>query len=437
MRACHLLSAGTCLGVLAVAAGQPTADAATVTQGQAQAVLAKVVPYVGVPGVNASIGLSTAQVSGDSAQSSAATADFGLIGQLAGSGVPNFDALPPISLPAPATADSRTAPSADSDPIPLPGVPSATVGPTFTAAHQHAAASTGQADGVATGPGLDIPGVLTVSAGRSEARTDATSSLSDVTIGSISLGGGLVVLQDLHWTASQSARAPGVAGFSIGGITVAGQALPVGAPTQLAAGLEAARSALAPLGLALSVPTQTADAGGAVVAPLVLQVRNPETVATQTQQATTKTTPVLAPVIAQLLAAMPNAQASSLVINALLGGIGGQSGGRLEIGGVAARSARLLLTDDATVAALPQIPAAPVLGAASPPLAGLISAGPDGVVPAGVGAGAPVTSRPAAYRVPGGGSAKRGALVALGLAALALLAQAGVDRVRVLLRGGR
>ncbi|HEY2832169.1 MAG TPA: hypothetical protein VGJ14_07065 [Sporichthyaceae bacterium] len=436
MRARHLLSAGTCLGVLAVAAGQSTADAGTVTQGQAQSVLAKVVPYVGVPGVNASIGLSTAQVSGDSAQSSAATADFGLIGQLAGSGVPNFDALPPITLPEPATADNRTAPSADSDPIPVPGQSSAAGAPSFTAAHQHAAASTGQADGVATGPGMDIPGVLTVSGGRSEARTDATRSVSDVTIGSISLGGGVVVLQDLHWTASQVAKAPGVAGFSIGGITVAGQALPVSAPTQLAASLEAARAALAPLGLALSIPTQTGDANGAVVAPLVLQVRNPGAVATQTQQATAKTTPLLAPVIAQLLAAMPNAQASSLVINALLGGIGGQSGGRLEIGGVAARSARLLLTDDATVAALPQIPAAPAASAASPPLAGFISAGPAAVVPFGVEAGG-VASRPAAYRVPGGGSAAHGALVALGLAALALLAQAGADRLRALLRGGR
>jgi hypothetical protein len=318
----------------------------------------------------------------------------------------------------------------------VPGQSSAAGAPSFTAAHQHAAASTGQADGVATGPGMDIPGVLTVSGGRSEARTDATRSVSDVTIGSISLGGGVVVLQDLHWTASQVAKAPGVAGFSIGGITVAGQALPVSAPTQLDASLEAARAALAPLGLALSIPTQTGDANGAVVAPLVLQVRNPGAVATQTQQATAKTTPLLAPVIAQLLAAMPNAQASSLVINALLGGIGGQSGGRLEIGGVAARSARLLLTDDATVAALPQIPAAPAASAASPPLAGFISAGPAAVVPFGVAAGG-VASRPAAYRVPGGGSAAHGALVALGLAALALLAQAGADRLRALLRGGR
>jgi hypothetical protein len=365
MRTRPLLSAGAALGVLAVTVTAPAADAATVTRGQAQAVLVKVVPYVGVPGVNASIGLSTAQVSGDSAQSSAATADFGLIGQLAGAGVPNFDALPPIALPEAATADSESRQVADSDPIPVPGVPTTAGGPSFTAAHQHAAASKGQSDGVATGPGLDIPGLITVTGGRSEARTDAGRSVSDVTIGSISLGGGLVVLNDLHWTAAQVATAPGVAGFSLGGLTVAGQALPVAAPDQLAAGLEAARSALAPLGLALSIPTHSGDASGAVVAPLVLQVRNPETIATQTQQVTAQTTPVLAPVITQLLASMPNAQASQLVINALLGGIGGQSGGRLELGGVAARSAPLLLAADGAVAALPQIPPATAGTAAS------------------------------------------------------------------------
>ncbi|HEY3603030.1 MAG TPA: hypothetical protein VGL04_00055 [Sporichthyaceae bacterium] len=439
MRTRPLLSAGACLGVLAVAVTATGADAATVTQGQAQAVLVKVVPYVGVPGVNASIGLSTAQVSGDSAQSSAATADFGLIGQLAGAGVPNFDALPPIDLPQPATADSQKQPIADSDPISVPGAPTAGSGPSFTAAHQHAEATKGRSDGVATGPGLDIPGLITVTGGRSEARTDATHSISDVTIGSISLAGGLVVLADLHWTASQVAKAPGVATFSLGSLTIAGQALPVAAPDQLAAGLEAARTALAPLGLALSIPTHTADASGAVVAPLVLQVRNPETIATQTQQITAQTTPVLAPVIAQLLASMPNAAASSLVINALLGGIGGQSGGRLELGGVAARSAPLLLTADGVLAPLPQIPPATAGTAATPPLAGLIAANDPALAPPAVVGAAPVSvaQRPAAYRLPGGGSPQHGALVALGLVVAALAAQAGADRLRALLRGGR
>jgi hypothetical protein len=437
VRARPWLSAAVCLGVLGALAGSADANATGLTQGQAQAVLLKVVPYVGVPGVNASVGLATAQVSGQTAQSAAASADFGLVGQLAGSGVPNFDALPPLGLPAPATADSQSRPVADSDPIPLPGRPTGTGAPSFSTAHQHAAAGPGRSESLATGPGLDLPDVITVTGGRSAARTDATGSVSDVTIASISLGGGLVALQDLHWTAAQTAKAPGVATFSVGGLTVAGQALPVATPDQLATGLAAARAVLAPLGLALSIPTHTADASGAVVAPLVLQVRNPETVATQTQQATAATTPVLAPVIAALLASMPNAQASSLVINALLGGIGGQSGGRLELGGVAARSAPLLLTGDGAPAALPQIPPATGGAATTPPLAGLIKpAGP--VAPAVEAAPAPlsVAQRPAAYRLPGGGDPQHAALVALGLAVAALAAQAGVDRLRSFVRGG-
>jgi hypothetical protein len=440
--------------VLAVASAQVPGNAATLTQGQAQAVLAKVVPYVGVPGVNASIGLSTAQVSGSSAQASAATADFGLLSQLAGGVIPSYPGVPPITLPEPANADSEKQQVADSDPIPVPGqTPSSSTAPSFTAAHQHATATKGLADSIATGPGLHLPGVITIDGGRSEARSDPTRSWSDVTIGSVGLGDGAVLLQDLHWTATQVAAKPGVAGFSLGGLVVNGQLLPVASPQQLAAGLDAARSALAPFGLALSVPAQTGDANGATVAPLVLQVRNPETVATQTQQATAHTTPVLAPVMTQLLASMPNAQASQLVVNALLGGVGGQSGGRLELGGVFARSVQSLVTDDTDLTA-PVLPAAAgPIGSAAPgaaavapsggPLTDVPAAAPvaDDVVDRAAGAPPPDTTRAgrpaAAYQLLAGGSAKHGAMVAMALAVLALAGQAVADRVRAALRAGR
>jgi hypothetical protein len=136
---------------------------------------------------------------------------------------------------------------------------------------------------------------------------------------------------------------------------------------------------------------------------------------------------------------MPNAQASQLVINALLGGIGGQSGGRLELGGVAARSAPLLLTDDGALAPLPQIPPATAGTAATPPLAALITPDQPAIATPAEVAAAPTTvaQRPAAYRLPGGGSPKQGALVALLLVVAALILQAGADRVRALFRGGR
>src|SRR5882757_4941618 len=169
MRATRTMSLAVAFGVVAVAAAQVPGQAATQTQGQAQAVLAKIVPYVGLAGVTASIGLATAQVAGPSAQASAATADFGLLGTLAGSstgGVPEIPGLPPLALPDPATADSNGTLSADSDPIPVLGqdatkAPDATA-PSFSAAHQHASANPDPvlAQGVATGPGLNVPGLI-------------------------------------------------------------------------------------------------------------------------------------------------------------------------------------------------------------------------------------------------------------------------------------
>ena len=447
MRATRTMSLAAAIGMVAVAAAQVPGQAATQTQGQAQAVLAKIVPYVGLAGVTASIGLTTAQVAGPSAQASAATADFGLLGTLAGSStgdVPAIPGLPPLDLPDPANADSNGTTSADSDPIPVPGQDAtkapAAGAPSFSAAHQHASATPNPvlAEGVATGPGFTVPGLIAIVGGRSQAVSDATKSVSDVTIGSLSLGDGAVVLSDLRWTATQTATSVGTAEFSIGGLSVAGQALPVSGPDSLAAALTAANAVLTPLGLALSVPTRTNDKNGATVAPLVIQVRNPEAVADQTQKGTAAATPVLAPVLAALLKAIPGSEASALVVNALLGGVGGQSGGRLELGGVSARSGPLDLFDpgatDFPVPAvgLPAVPGAPV-----PRLP--INTSGYGIPAAGAATG---TAIPGVELQAGGvdanaatfsrnvGSPRHGAAVATVLALLAILALAAGDRIR-------
>lgn len=451
MRAARTISLAVALGVVAVAAAQMTGDAATQTQGQAQAVLAKIVPYVGLAGVTVSIGLTTAQVAGPSAQASAAAADFGLLGTLAGSStasIPEIPGLPPLALPDPATADSNGTMSADSDPIPVPGqdgikAPDAAA-PSFSAAHQHASATPSpvRAQGLATGPDLNVPGLIAVMGGRSQAVSDATRSVSDVSIGSVSLGAGAVVLSDLHWTATQTAQALGSAEFAIGGLSVAGQALPVTGADALATALTKANTALAPLGLALSVPTWTNDRNGAVVAPLVVQVRNPEAIATETQQATAAATPALGPVLAGLLKAIPGSAASALVVNALLGGVGGQSGGRLELGGVSARSGALDVLDPGapTFPAVPVgLPSVPVGVTADVPRLPRASSGYGMPAVAAVNTAAAVPGgqpqavgmdRRAAVFARGGGSPGQGAAVALGLGCLAILALVVGDRIR-------
>jgi hypothetical protein len=224
----------------------------------------------------------------------------------------------------------------------------------------------------------------------------------------------------------------------------------VSGPDALATALIAANTALGPLGLALSVPTRTNDKNGATVAPLVIQVRNPEAVADRTQQATAAATPVLGPVLAGLLKAIPGSAASALVVNALLGGVGGQSGGRLELGGVSARSGPLEVFDPGRSvfpAASTGLPALPTgAGAALPRLP--ISTGGYGA-PAASGAapgtGAAVLgAQPQAMGVNtsaaafgrDSGSARHGAAVATLLVLLAILALAVGDRIRLRIGAG-
>jgi hypothetical protein len=119
--------------------------------------------------------------------------------------------------------------------------------------------------------------------------------------------------------------------------------MPIDSPAQLATSLTQANQQLAPLGLVIDVPTQVADANGGTVAPLVIQVRNPEALVDPTNQASAALAPVMTQLMAAVIAANPSAAAAQIVANALVGGAGGRSGGRLEIGGVSARSALVAL----------------------------------------------------------------------------------------------
>jgi hypothetical protein len=137
----------------------------------------------------------------------------------------------------------------------------------------------------------------------------------------------------------------GTASFTIGSVTVAGQALPIPAAATPADVLKTANDALAPVGLRLEVPVSTADAAGAAVSSLVIQVRNPEPVANLVSQVTQPAVPVLNQIIDALLAAAPDAAGSRLVINALLATGTTRGGGRLELGGASARIGNIEVAD--------------------------------------------------------------------------------------------
>lgn len=323
-------------------------SANTPVRGQGQAVLAKVVPYVGLPGVAASVGLVTAAVDESSIRSTAAAADFGLLGTLAGSGVegvPALPGLPPLALPQPIVADgdgqqevTRDLPAADG------GLPASGIG----AVHEGAEARTSprRAAGTVSGATFGVPGLLEISGATSSASATAQRSESEVRIASVSLGGGAVVLSGLRWNATKPTGKQGVSAFDVAGISVAGTALPATSPEAIAAALPAANEALRGVGLSLTLPVDSVDATGAGVGPLVLQVRNPEATADALGATVTSARPTLDPLVSGLLASSSDAQSAQLVVNALLGAAGGQSGGRLELGGVSASATPLeLLTE--------------------------------------------------------------------------------------------
>jgi nicotinate-nucleotide--dimethylbenzimidazole phosphoribosyltransferase len=167
------------------------------------------------------------------------------------------------------------------------------------------------------------------------------------------------VLSNLVWTARQAMGEPGTATFSIGGVSVAGQALPLPAAAAPADVLKTLNDTLAPVGLRLEVPVSTADAAGAAVSSLVIQVRNPEPVANLLGQASQPATPVLNQILDALFAAAPDAAASRLVVNALLAAGTTRGGGRLELGGASARIGNIEVAD-LTPPAPPPLPAEPV-----------------------------------------------------------------------------
>ena len=497
------------LVVLSVAVGAATTFAAlpgqaeTLRSGLARAQVAKIVPYVGIPSVGAGVGLAQAEVSGGSAHASAGVADFGMMSMILGA-VASKAPVPVPELPGPITADDRDHPDVERNPLappsevpappapPAPGAATPTSAPvlgsltgsiapaettTTTAAPaapavpaapapawEEAHASKAPASRARVrGPEVGVPGLLTFTGGESVAAADGGVTSSTVNLGRLVLGGAggapEVVLSDLVWMARQEMGKPGTASFAIGSVTVAGQALPIPAGIAPADVLKTVNEALVPVGLRLEVPVTAADAAGANVSSLVIQVRNPETVASLVGQATQPAVPVLNQMLDTLLAAAPDAAASRLVVNALLATGTTRGGGRLELGGAAARIGNVEVADLPAPTLPPmdggEAPPAFALPApaeaAAPPPAPAASFGsgygdsgsgyesslpvapiaPSGAArtptPAAAPDGSTVAARPVAATAPGGASAP----LVLGAALLAIVILALGDKLRL------
>jgi hypothetical protein len=132
-----------------------------------------------------------------------------------------------------------------------------------TAAQSSGAATTNLAT-------FNLPGVVSVSGGQSTATTSIVNGQTrqaegTSSIGSLSLLGGLVSLNGLHWTATQSTGAKSVQSctFSVGSISLDGKTIsvPVGG---LNGAIALINAGLAQSGLRLGLPTQVIGADGSV-----------------------------------------------------------------------------------------------------------------------------------------------------------------------------
>ncbi|HEY2834413.1 MAG TPA: hypothetical protein VGJ14_18470 [Sporichthyaceae bacterium] len=176
-----------------------------------------------------------------------------------------------------------------------------------------AAAPNSSAQAAVDGMSMDLPGVLQVIGGTASSAAKLTpgkqrDSSATSAVSTLSLGGGLVQLSGIQWTAGDhtGAKTGTDGGFSVSSITVGGQTLPTGDPTQLQSAFAAANGALTPLGLSLNMPTVTRSKTGVIVSPLRLSVAATPTL----RQALSQALIALQPVRTQLLTFVTPLQAS-------------------------------------------------------------------------------------------------------------------------------
>ncbi|MGQ0844888.1 MAG: hypothetical protein ACT4QF_12200 [Sporichthyaceae bacterium] len=352
--------------------GVAKADAPSDNQvrGGAQAVAMRLIPYVGVPGFAGALGITTAQVDSGTAAASASVADLGLAGTLINSSASQDGQAPPLELPEPISASSGRTEKVERYPFNPPGAPAPPQG-SPAGAHEIATATEKPlaALGSVTGPEIDVPGVLRVTGGLSRSAADPTRAIGEVTLGQLALGDNVVVLSGMRWSALKVPGKAAVQSFSLGSMTIAGQAMPVETGEELAASFAAANKALEPTGLSIGVPAVVGNANEAAVAPLVLQLRSPESLVDPSAQVGTVTKPLLLGVAKAVLDSYPDAAAAGIVVNALVGASSGRSGGRLELGGVSARSDLLPAVDVGSAipsVPTPSVPAVPPVSAVPP-----------------------------------------------------------------------
>ena len=209
----------------------------------------------------------------------------------------------------------------------------------------------------------------------------ARIATAEAAIGKLSLMGGAVVLNNLHWTATvRTGSHPSSSGtFTMGDATIAGHVVPV-TPGTAATVFDTINKALADTGLHLTLPTprKTAD-GGIAIPPLSVGIDDSKAGGAILDPINTATQPVQQQ-LAQALLQISCKMGTPLLLKDIgLGAVDGTGGVDLKFGGVSAGTTAVAFTNPFGNVAL---------GSSSPQLVGGTTAagGSSGIAPAAGGA---------------------------------------------------
>lgn len=266
----------------------------------------------------------------------------------------------------------------------------------------------------------------------------------------VSLGGGQVVLEGLQWEAVyQTAPTKETSGsFTIEGITVAGEELPIPENNPLA-GLAEANAVLEPLGFRISPPTVREEAGIQFVDPMRISIVPSTTRESLIGPVFNGIQPVRKSVFDALVEADCSNASYITVLDIVLGSVTGAGSMSLELGGVTATSDNIEFTSFlGSLGGAPSLP--PLSSGGSTPSPSLSGSGRTPSLTGGSSAPSGVTtpSAPTTVAEATGGEttpdeqaiadveplsgSRGGALAGVGLGGLALLAVLAIaDRAKM------
>jgi len=262
-----LIGAGTAMlaGVGGAAAGN------SLTQGSSSAQSMWLGPHEGSLAIGTLFGVALAGNTGNSAKAQSEGVDLGAVG----AAIKSYNCnMPPSALaqfvPDPLIVETGE-PGADQ------GI---TQGPTPQdwGANEYGIAKSApyaEADTTYVGPLADPSNAITISGMQSKAWSGVVNGVDEAgassDIGSISLGGGAVVLSGLHWVSVTPTNGGGQqnGSFSIAHAVIGGTSIPT---ADLSAVATAANQALGQLGIQINFPTASVAQGIQFVSPLQIEV---------------------------------------------------------------------------------------------------------------------------------------------------------------------